>query len=80
MSNTQSKIAALSQAAITNAKIYKPLNAAINYCYIISFIDRTNIGIARASMSIDLGLSPPPMGSAQGYFFSPTQRWKSPAI
>ncbi|NBJ34143.1 MFS transporter [Serratia fonticola] len=37
--------------------------------YIISFIDRTNIGIARASMSIDLGLSATAYGLGAGLFF-----------
>lgn len=69
MSNTQSKIAALSQVAITNAKIYKHLMPLLIIVYIISFIDRTNIGIARASMSIDLGLSATSYGLGAGLFF-----------
>lgn len=69
MSNPQLTIASKSQAAITNAKIYKHLMPLLIIVYIISFIDRTNIGIARASMSIDLGLSATAYGLGAGLFF-----------
>ncbi|HGM5490917.1 TPA: MFS transporter [Serratia fonticola] len=69
MSNRPLDIASKSQAAITNAKIYKHLMPLLIIVYIISFIDRTNIGIARASMSIDLGLSATAYGLGAGLFF-----------
>ncbi|QMI03938.1 MFS transporter [Citrobacter sp. RHB25-C09] len=69
MPNIQSKVASSAQAAITNAKIYKHLIPLLIIVYIISFIDRTNIGIARASMSIDLGLSATAYGLGAGLFF-----------
>lgn len=69
MSNIQKKMASLSQAAITNAKIYKHLMPLLIIVYIISFIDRTNIGIAKESMSIDLGLSATAYGLGAGLFF-----------
>lgn len=69
MSNRPLDIASKNQAAITNAKIYKHLMPLLIIVYIISFIDRTNIGIARASMSIDLGLSATAYGLGAGLFF-----------
>lgn len=69
MSNQHVENASKSQAAITNAKIYKHLMPLLIVVYIISFIDRTNIGIARASMSIDLGLSATAYGLGAGLFF-----------
>ncbi|MCS5948385.1 MFS transporter [Klebsiella pneumoniae subsp. pneumoniae] len=37
--------------------------------YIISFIDRTNIGMAKATMSVDIGLSATAFGLGAGLFF-----------
>lgn len=69
MSNITQKVASLSQAAITNAKIYKHLMPLLIITYVISFIDRTNIGIAKETMSIDLGLSATAYGLGAGLFF-----------
>ena len=38
--------------------------------YIISFIDRTNIGMAKATMSVDIGLSATAFGLGAGLFFT----------
>lgn len=69
MSNITNKMASLSQAAITNAKVYRHLMPLLIITYIISFIDRTNIGIAKETMSIDLGLSATAYGLGAGLFF-----------
>ena len=41
----------------THKKIYRHLMPLLIVAYIISFIDRTNIGMAKATMSVDIGLS-----------------------
>lgn len=38
--------------------------------YIISFIDRTNIGMAKATMSVDIGLSATAFGLGAGLFLT----------
>ena len=40
----------------THKKIYRHLMPLLIVAYIISFIDRTNIGMAKATMSVDIGL------------------------
>ncbi|WP_024554709.1 MFS transporter [Franconibacter helveticus 513] len=57
------------QARITHKKIYRHLLPLLIVAYIISFIDRTNIGMAKASMSVDLGLSATAFGLGAGLFF-----------
>lgn len=52
----------------TNAKIYRNLMPLLILAYIISFIDRTNIGMAKNAMSIDLGLSATAFGIGAGLF------------
>ena len=56
----------------THKKIYRHLMPLLIVAYIISFIDRTNIGMAKATMSVDIGLS------ATAFGLSPTQCWRSP--
>lgn len=62
----------------THKKIYRHLMPLLIVAYIISFIDRTNIGMAKATMSVDIGLSATAFGIGAGLFFSPTQCWRSP--
>ncbi len=62
----------------THKKIYRHLMPLLIVAYIISFIDLTNIGMAKATMSVDIGLSVPHSASGPGCFFSPTQCWRSP--
>ena len=50
-------------------KIYRHLMPLLIVAYIISFIDRTNIGMAKASMSVDIGLSATAFGLGAGLFF-----------
>jgi MFS family permease len=57
------------EAQRINSKIYRHLMPLLIIAYIISFIDRTNIGMAKASMSVDLGLSATAFGLGAGLFF-----------
>ncbi|MCS3405898.1 MFS transporter [Serratia sp. AKBS12] len=61
--------AAPDQAARTNGKIYRRLMPLLIIAYIISFLDRTNIGIAKTAMSADIGLSATAFGLGAGLFF-----------
>lgn len=58
-----------SMAKRYHSKVYTKLMPLLIIIYIISFIDRTNIGLAKASMSIDLGLSATAYGLGAGLFF-----------
>lgn len=69
MSVTNEKTANGLQAQRTHKKIYRHLMPLLIIAYIISFIDRTNIGMAKATMSIDLGLSATAFGLGAGLFF-----------
>jgi MFS family permease len=62
----------------THKKIYRHLMPLLIVAYIISFIDRTNIGMAKATMSVDIGLSATAFGLGP-VVFSPTRCWRSPA-
>lgn len=53
----------------TNRKIYRHLMPLLIIAYIISFIDRTNIGMAQKAMSADIGLSATAFGLGAGLFF-----------
>ncbi|WP_029590440.1 MFS transporter [Franconibacter pulveris] len=69
MSAINEKATGSAQARITHKKIYRHLLPLLIVAYIISFIDRTNIGMAKASMSVDLGLSATAFGLGAGLFF-----------
>jgi MFS family permease len=57
-----------SQAALTRLMIGKVMPLLVSV-YVISFLDRTNIALAKHSMSIDLGLSAAAYGLGAGLFF-----------
>lgn len=69
MFSTNAKLDYAAQGKKTNAKIYRNLMPLLILAYIISFIDRTNIGMAKNAMSIDLGLSATAFGIGAGLFF-----------
>lgn len=52
-----------------NTKVYWRLLPLLITVYVISFIDRTNIGMAKNAMSIDLNLSATAFGLGAGLFF-----------
>ncbi|RKT13872.1 sugar phosphate permease [Paraburkholderia sp. RAU2J] len=58
----------LAQSALTRLLIRK-LMPLLVVVYVISFLDRTNIALARHTMSIDLGLSAAAYGLGAGLFF-----------
>ncbi|OXI43841.1 MFS transporter [Burkholderia aenigmatica] len=59
----------LSGEALANRLILRKLMPLLVVVYIVSFLDRTNIALARHSMSIDLGLSAMTYGLGAGLFF-----------
>ncbi len=69
MSSTNEKILLSDQARRTHATIYRRLMPLLIITYIVSFLDRTNIGIAKTAMSADIGLSATAFGLGAGLFF-----------
>nr|WP_314266316.1 MFS transporter [uncultured Moellerella sp.] len=69
MFSTNEKLDSVAQGKKTNTKIYRRLMPLLIIAYIISFIDRTNIGMAKVTMSADLGLSATAFGIGAGLFF-----------
>src|SRR5471030_1602787 len=58
----------LAHAAVAQLMIRK-LMPLLVIVYVISFLDRTNIALAKHSMSVDLGLSAAAYGLGAGLFF-----------
>jgi sugar phosphate permease len=52
-----------------SAQLLRRLMPLLVGVYVISFLDRTNIALARQSMSVDLGLSAAAYGLGAGLFF-----------
>lgn len=69
MSAINEKMTSDARAQRVHKKIYRHLMPLLIIAYIISFIDRTNIGMAKASMSVDIGLSATAFGLGAGLFF-----------
>lgn len=71
ISTTEDKKATFEDSLVKkyHSKVYTKLMPLLIIIYIISFIDRTNIGMAKAAMSIDLGLSATAYGLGAGLFF-----------
>ena len=57
--------------AALNSVIFRKLMPLLIIAYIISFLDRTNIGIAKQHLEIDLGISATAYGIGAGLFFVP---------
>ena len=57
------------ELATLNALLFKRLLPLLVLAYVISFIDRTNIALAKTQMSLDLGLSAAAYGLGAGLFF-----------
>ncbi|MDR5774040.1 MULTISPECIES: MFS transporter [unclassified Caballeronia] len=55
--------------ASLNALLFRKLMPLLVISYVISFLDRTNIALAKHTMSIDLGLSSAAYGLGAGLFF-----------
>ena len=52
-----------------NKKIFLKLMPLLMLCYFMSFLDRTNIALAKDRMEIDLGISAAVYGLGAGLFF-----------
>lgn len=70
---TLTRAAASAPAATTeqrlNGLLLRKLMPLLIVVYVMSFLDRTNIALAKASMGIDLGLSAAAYGLGAGLFF-----------
>ncbi|MGF6484290.1 MFS transporter [Paraburkholderia sp. JPY419] len=53
----------------TLAKAFRRILPFIFICYVISYLDRTNVGFAALTMNKDLGLTPEQFGLGAGLFF-----------
>ena len=53
----------------TNRRIFFKLMPLLMLCYFMSFLDRTNIGLAKERLEIDLGISAAAYGLGAGLFF-----------
>ncbi|WP_448869275.1 MFS transporter, partial [Delftia acidovorans] len=61
--------AASSASAALNARIFRRLMPLLVLSYVISFIDRTNIALAKSHIEVDLGISAAAYGLGAGLFF-----------
>lgn len=68
MSNVTSNAAMRSPKEL-NSVIFRKLMPLLITAYIIAFLDRTNIGIAKERLEIDLGISATAYGIGAGLFF-----------
>ncbi|WP_321800980.1 MFS transporter [Caballeronia sp. J97] len=59
----------VAQRASLNSLLLRKLMPLLVIVYVISFLDRTNIALAKHSMSIDLGISAAAYGLGAGLFF-----------
>ncbi|NQX13840.1 MFS transporter [Microbacteriaceae bacterium VKM Ac-2855] len=53
----------------TNKRIFVRLMPLLMLCYFMSFLDRTNIGLAKERLEIDLGITAAAYGLGAGLFF-----------
>ena len=52
-----------------NALMFRKLMPMLIFAYVISFLDRTNISLAKTHMAVDLGISAAAYGFGAGLFF-----------
>ncbi|MDP9876411.1 MFS family permease [Variovorax boronicumulans] len=60
---------AVDEQASLNALIFRKLMPLLVLAYVISFIDRTNIALAKSHMAVDIGISAAAYGLGAGLFF-----------
>ena len=61
--------AAGDRQSLLNARIFRRLMPLLVLSYVISFIDRTNIALAKSHIEVDLGISAAAYGLGAGLFF-----------
>jgi sugar phosphate permease len=61
-------------------KVMRRIIPFVFVCYVISYIDRINVGFAALTMNRDLGLTPAEFGLGPDCFFWATFCLKFPAI
>jgi sugar phosphate permease len=64
----------------TLAKVFRRILPFIFACYVISYLDRTNVGFAALTMNKDLGLTAEQFGFGAGMFFIGYSCSRFPAI
>lgn len=69
MNTLDSTAASARSVAATNTKIMRRLMPLLMLVYVISFLDRTNISMAKDRLEADLGLSAAAYGLGAGLFF-----------
>ncbi|MBH3430049.1 MFS transporter [Pseudomonas alkylphenolica] len=57
------------QGPTLNALMFRKLMPMLVFAYVISFLDRTNISLAKTHMAVDLGISAAAYGFGAGLFF-----------
>ena len=61
-----STISGVPPLSATNRRIFFKLMPLLMLCYFMSFLDRTNIGLAKERLEIDLGISAAAYGLGAG--------------
>lgn len=69
MSRTQAPVTAMRSPETITKVVFRRLMPLLVIIYVIAFIDRTNIGMAKDRLEIDLGLSATAYGIGAGLFF-----------
>src|SRR4051794_20929544 len=64
---TESRVPAPSSTTLKT--VFKRLMPLLMLCYVISFIDRTNIGMVKADLAQDAGIGAAAYGLGAGLFF-----------
>ncbi len=64
-----SNAATFTEAASLNKVLFWKIIPILMIVYVISFLDRTNIALAKTHMAVDLGVSAAAYGLGAGLFF-----------
>ena len=66
---TTSNATAMRPPHVVNKLIFRRIMPLLIAAYVMAFLDRTNIGMAKDRMEIDLGISATAYGIGAGLFF-----------
>ena len=65
---TQNRQGEVKESAV-HAKLIRRIVPFLFVCYVISYLDRVNVGFAALTMNKDIGLTPTAFGIGAGLFF-----------
>ncbi len=68
VSSTQARQGEVDESAV-HAKLIRRIVPFLFVCYVISYLDRVNVGFAALTMNKDIGLTPTAFGIGAGLFF-----------